>query len=72
VRRSQKAVGSVTWTAAPGSRIAPGHLDFPLLIEFPTGGAQVMLPTTQTYDNGEVVDWNQPPNPDGAPPRESC
>ncbi|WP_433294563.1 YcnI family protein [Pseudonocardia sp. CA-142604] len=64
-----EAVGSVTWTAAPGNRIAPGqYLEFPLLIEFPTGVSEVILPTSQTYDNGEVVDWNQPPNTDGSEP----
>jgi uncharacterized protein YcnI len=64
-----KTIGSVTWTATPGNRIAPGqYLDFPVSLALPTGVDKVTLPTSQTYDNGEVVNWNQPPNPDGSEP----
>jgi uncharacterized protein YcnI len=64
-----ETVGSVAWKANPGTRIAPGqYLDFPLSLALPTGVDKVLLPATQTYDNGEVVNWNQPPNPDGSEP----
>jgi periplasmic copper chaperone A len=58
-----QAVGAVTWTANPGTRIGPGeYLDFPLSLgPLPTGVDQLALPATQTYDDGTVVAWNQPP-----------
>jgi uncharacterized protein YcnI len=64
-----EAVKSVTWTAAAGNKIGPGeYLDFPLSLgPLPTGVDQLALPTTQTYDNGEVVAWDQP-STDGAEP----
>ena len=57
-----QAVGAVTWTANPGTRIGPGeYLDFPLSLgPLPTGVGQLVLPATQTYDDGTVVAWNQP------------
>jgi uncharacterized protein YcnI len=57
-----QAVGAVTWTANPGSRIGPGeYLDFPLSLgPLPTGVDQLALPATQTYDDGTVVAWNEP------------
>jgi uncharacterized protein YcnI len=64
-----EAVKSVTWTAAAGNKIGPGeYLDFPLSLgPLPTGVDQLALPATQTYDNGEVVVWDQP-STDGAEP----
>ncbi len=64
-----EAVGTVTWTANAGTRINPGEfLDFPLSLgPLPTGVDEVAFPATQTYDNGEVVAWNQP-STDGAEP----
>jgi uncharacterized protein YcnI len=58
-----QAVSAVTWTANPGTRIGPGeYLDFPLSLgPLPTGVEQLALPATQTYDDGTVVAWNQPP-----------
>lgn len=54
-------VTKVTWTAQPGNRINPGEF-----VEFdinagplPTDTDNLVLPATQTYDNGEVVRWNQ-------------
>ncbi len=57
-----EAIGSVTWTADPGVRINPGeYLDFPLSLgPLPTGVDQIAMPAVQTYDNGEVVSWDQP------------
>jgi uncharacterized protein YcnI len=57
-----QAVKSVTWTAAAGTKIGPGEfLDFPLSLgPLPTGVDELAFPATQTYDNGQVVAWNQP------------
>jgi uncharacterized protein YcnI len=69
-RMLDKAVRTVTWTANPGTRIGPGeYLDFPLSLgPLPTGVDELVLPAVQTYDDGEVVSWNQPMNPDGSEP----
>ena len=65
-----KAIRTVTWTANPGTRIGPGEfLDFPLSLgPLPTGVDELVLPAVQTYDDGEVVAWTQPMNPDGSEP----
>jgi uncharacterized protein YcnI len=65
-----EAVRTVTWTANPGTRIGPGEfLDFPLSLgPLPTGVEEIALPAVQTYDDGEVVAWDQPANPDGSEP----
>jgi uncharacterized protein YcnI len=64
-----EAVSTVTWTANAGTRINPGEfLDFPLSLgPMPTGVDQLALPATQTYDDGQVVAWDQP-SADGAEP----
>jgi periplasmic copper chaperone A len=69
-RTITEAVTSVTWTADPGTRIAPGEFaDFPLSLgPLPTGVDQLVLPAVQTYDDGEVVAWDQPPAADGSEP----
>ncbi len=65
-----EAVRTVTWTANPGTRIGPGEfLDFPLSsARCPTGVDEMVLPAVQTYDDGEVVAWDQPMNADGSEP----
>ena len=69
-RTVSEAVRTVTWTANPGTRIGPGEfLEFPLSIgPLPTGVEEIALPAVQTYDDGEVVAWDQPMNPDGSEP----
>jgi len=69
-RTITEAVRTVTWTADPGVRIGPGEFaDFPLSLgPLPTETDQLMLPTVQTYDDGEVVAWDQPPATDGSEP----
>jgi uncharacterized protein YcnI len=69
-RMLDKAVRTVTWTANPGSRIRPGeYLDFPLSLgPLPTGVDDLVLPAVQTYDDGKIVSWDQPMNPDGSEP----
>jgi len=65
-----KTVGSVTFKANPGTRIGPGqYLDFPLSLgPFPADVDTLQMPTVQTYDNGKVVNWADPPNADGSEP----
>jgi uncharacterized protein YcnI len=65
-----EAVRTVAWTANPGTRIGPGEfLEFPLSLgPLPTGVDELVMPAVQTYDDGEVVAWDQPANPDGSEP----
>ncbi|HEY0815330.1 MAG TPA: YcnI family protein [Pseudonocardia sp.] len=65
-----KTIGSVTWKANPGNKIAPGqYLDFPLSLgPFPDDADVLRMPAVQTYDNGQVVNWSDPPNADGSEP----
>lgn len=69
-RTITETVGSITWTAAPGTRIGPGqYLDFPVSVgPLPTDVDSISLPASQTYDDGKVVDWNQPAAAGGAEP----
>ncbi len=68
-RTITKTIGSITWTAAPGSKIGPGqYLDFPVSLGPLPDVPEISFTAKQTYDNGTVVDWNQPPNPDGSEP----
>jgi periplasmic copper chaperone A len=69
-RTITEAVRSVTWTADPGVRIGPGEFaEFPLSLgPMPTDTDQLLLPAVQTYDDGEVVAWDQPPAADGSEP----
>jgi uncharacterized protein YcnI len=65
----KEAVSSVVWTAAAGTRIAPGQFEE---FEVSTGplpeAEQLVIPAIQTYDSGEVVAWDQPPAKDGSEP----
>jgi uncharacterized protein YcnI len=56
------AVRSITWTAAPGGGIAPGQFqEFAIAVEgLPDNSDELVMPAVQTYDNGDVVNWNQP------------
>jgi periplasmic copper chaperone A len=68
-RTITKTVGSITWTAAAGSRIAPGqYLDFPVSLGPLPDVPEITFTAKQTYDNGTVVDWNQPRAADGSEP----
>ncbi len=65
----KEAVGSVVWTANPGVRIGPSEFG-----EFELSGGpmpatdKLVLPAVQTYDNGKVVSWIEPPSADGKEP----
>ena len=64
-----KAVRTVTWTAGRGAAIAPGqYQDFALSVGPLPAGGEVLLPTTQTYSDGEVVRWDEPTPADGSEP----
>jgi uncharacterized protein YcnI len=69
-RTLTEAVTLVTFAAAPGTRIAPGqYVDFPISLgPMPKDRDSVTFPATQTYDNGEVVAWDQPTPADGSEP----
>jgi uncharacterized protein YcnI len=61
-------VRSVTWTAAPTVGIAPDQFAlFRVDVTLPQS-ATVSFPATQTYSDGTVVAWNQPPLPGGGEP----
>ncbi len=62
------AVHSVTWTAAPGGGIGADQFAlFRLSVKLPDTET-VSFPTTQTYSDGTVVKWDQPPQPGGGEP----
>jgi len=64
-----EVINTVTWTADPGTRIGPGEFaDFPLSLGPLPEVDRLVLPAVQTYDDGEVVAWDQAPSPDGAEP----
>jgi uncharacterized protein YcnI len=56
------AVGSITWTAPKGGGIAPGQFqEFAIAVEgLPDNTNELVMPAVQTYDDGTVVNWNQP------------
>lgn len=66
-----EAVSSVTWTAAPGTRIGPGEFgEFEVSAgKLPENTDSLVIPAIQTYDSGKVVAWDQPPA-DGTEPEK--
>jgi uncharacterized protein YcnI len=61
-------VQSVTWTAAPSVGISSDQFAlFRLSVTLPNQPS-VTLPATQTYSDGTVVHWDQPPLANGAEP----
>lgn len=56
------AVRSIVWTAPAGGGIAPGQFqEFAISVEgLPDNTNELVMPAIQTYDNGDVVHWNQP------------
>jgi uncharacterized protein YcnI len=60
---------SVTWTANPGAEVGPGQFQQFLLSAGPLPEQEtVSFPATQTYTDGEVVQWNEPMAEDGSEP----
>src|SRR5439155_20756109 len=66
-----EAVSTVTWTANPGVRIGPGEFE-----EFEVSAGplpetdKLIIPATQTYDSGKVVEWKDQPAAAGQPEPE--
>lgn len=61
-------VRSVTWTANLTGGIGPDQFGlFRLSVKLPDADT-VSFPATQTYTDGTVVKWDQPPLPDGGEP----
>lgn len=61
-------VRSVTWTAAPAAGIPPDQFAlFRISVTLPDQQS-VNFPATQTYSDGQVVKWDQPPLPNGDEP----
>ncbi|CAM3556346.1 YcnI family protein [Mycobacterium colombiense] len=61
-------VRSVTWTANLTGGIGPDQFGlFRLSVKLPDADT-VSFPATQTYADGTVVKWDQPPLPDGSEP----
>lgn len=62
------AVRSVTWTAVPGGGIGVDQFAlFRVSMKLPDTDT-VSFPATQTYSDGTVVRWDQPPQPGGGEP----
>jgi len=62
------AVRSVTWTAAPNGGIGADQFAlFRISVQLPDTDT-VSFPATQTYSDGAVVNWDQPPLPGGGEP----
>lgn len=61
-------VRSVTWTATPQNGIGPDQFGlFRISVTLPKQDS-VSFPATQTYSDGTVVRWDQPPLPGGGEP----
>jgi uncharacterized protein YcnI len=61
-------VHSVTWTAAPDGGIPVDQFElFRISVKLPDADT-VSFPATQTYADGSVVKWDQPPIPGGTEP----
>ncbi|MEU4118333.1 YcnI family protein [Kitasatospora sp. NPDC028055] len=54
-----EAVSKITWTADPGTKIAPGQFqEFRVSLgPLPTDADSMVFKALQTYDNGDVVRW---------------
>lgn len=64
-----EAVRQVTWTADKGVAIGPGqYQEFSISVGPLPAAGTILLPTTQTYSDGEVVAWDQPTPASGEEP----
>src|SRR5271167_3579943 len=62
------SVRSVTWTAVPNGGIPVDQFAlFRMSVQLPDSDT-VSFPATQTYSDGLIVKWDQPPLPDGGEP----
>jgi periplasmic copper chaperone A len=55
-------VHTISWTAPAGKRLEPAQFaDFDMSMgPLPENADQLVLPVVQTYDDGTVVNWDQP------------
>lgn len=69
-RDADERATSVTWTADPGNPgVGPGQFQQFLLSAGPLPDEDsVSFPSTQSYSDGEIVNWDQPISPDGTEP----
>ncbi|RJQ73224.1 DUF1775 domain-containing protein [Pseudonocardiaceae bacterium YIM PH 21723] len=60
-KKITEAVTSITWTANEGTKIGQGqYQDFPISLgPLPKDTDQLVLPAAQTYEDGNVVNWDQ-------------
>ena len=65
----KEAVTSITWTADLGTMIGPGEFaEFDISAGPVPDVGSLEFPTTQTYSDGTVVQWNEPTPPSGEEP----
>ena len=56
-----KAPHTVTWTALPGTKIAPGqYQNFSFATDALPAAGEMVLPVAQLYSDGTVVNWTEP------------
>ncbi|SNR28284.1 Uncharacterized protein YcnI [Haloechinothrix alba] len=65
-----EVVTRIVWQAEPGNEIAAGtteYQEFAFTVgTLPSDVDELVLPTAQTYEGGEVVEWDAPPPAEGA------
>jgi periplasmic copper chaperone A len=67
VEKSGDLVSKITWS---GGEIKPGEFDLFVISAgpLPTKGKSIVFPATQTYSDGEVVEWNEKTPAGGSEP----
>jgi uncharacterized protein YcnI len=64
-----KAPRTLTWTAQPGNKIAPGeYQEFAFATDALPSAGQMVLPAAQFYSDGTVTHWAEPAVPGKAEP----
>jgi periplasmic copper chaperone A len=64
-----KAPHTVTWTALPDNKIAPGeYQNFYLATDALPAAGEMVLPVAQYYSDGTVANWTEPAVPGKAEP----
>lgn len=64
-----KAPRTVTWTAQPGNKIAPGeYQEFAFASDALPAAGEMVLPVAQHYSDGTVAQWTEPSVPGQAEP----
>lgn len=65
----KEAVTSITWTADAGTQISPGEFaEFDISVGPVPDVPAIAFEATQTYSDGEVVEWNEPTPASGEEP----